>query len=171
MAKINAIKGDLRRKLDDWKITDDKVIHDVMQKYTFHLTTFPGGLQPDKLLKSFVSDELPPPLIMMSNSELKFSLLALAKEFPQVSCSQIDIDDGTKFSFALQSFFPGRFQQQVMSMQFQAEDSGFNPGGQLIERLQKGLQISQSELLRTIQEYANKIRRNSIVGTLSALRD
>jgi len=80
--KLNAIKVGLKKKLDDWNITDDKVIYDVYHKYTFHLNNVPTGHQTDKLLKSFVSDVLPPPIIMVSNSELKLNLQALANEYP-----------------------------------------------------------------------------------------
>jgi hypothetical protein len=58
-----------------------------------------------------------------------------------------------------------------MAMQFEREDSGFTPDEQLVERLKNSLQISQSELLSTIAAYADKIRRNSIIGTLSVNND
>jgi hypothetical protein len=44
-----------------------------------------------------------------------------------VTCTQLDVDNGQKFTFALQSYFPGEFQKQVMVMQFEKEDSGFTP--------------------------------------------
>jgi hypothetical protein len=36
-----------------------------------------------------------------------------------------------------------------------------------MERLKTGLNFNESELLRTVTEYGDRIRRNSIIGTLS----
>ena len=50
--------------------------------------------------------------------------------------------------------------------QYDVEDTGKDPDRQLIERLVKNLSFSRNDVLREISEYAEKQRRNSILGAL-----
>jgi hypothetical protein len=67
---LREIRAEITQKLTDFEITDDRVINDVIHKYTFHIE-LAEVLKTDRLLKSHISDSLSPPLIMVGNSELK----------------------------------------------------------------------------------------------------
>lgn len=56
-------------------------------------------------------------------------------------------------------------------MQFDREDSGFEPDETLVERLKGNLKLTESELLNSITTFANKIRQNSVIGTLAVNKD
>ena len=105
-------------------------------------------------------------MLFASNCELKAKIAELARGFGKLSCEQIDIDSGQQFNYQMQTRFPIEFERQVVLGQYDVEDSGKDPDRQLIERLVKNLGLSRDEILRELSRYAEKQRRNSILGAL-----
>jgi hypothetical protein len=86
---------EIRKKLRGYEIIEDKAVQAVLDRYTFHLKHYKKPeFQPEQLLQSHISDSISPPIIFVGNTELKITLQLLAKEYPQVTCTQLDIDNG-----------------------------------------------------------------------------
>ena len=78
----------------------------------------------------------------------------------------MDIDNGQKFTYKMQTLFPLQFEKQVVLAQFEVEDSGKDPDRQLLERLIKNLGLSRFQILQEIKKYSDDQRKNSILGAL-----
>ena len=86
-------------------------------------------------------------MIFASSSEIKFHLNILCKDYPNVNCSQLDVDMGQQFNYQMQTFFPVEFEKQVIAMMYDYEDAGANPDKQLMDRFVRNLGLSRNEIL------------------------
>ena len=55
----------------------------------------------DQILSSHRTDIKRPFMIVASNVELKLKMVELAKQYPTLSCAQMEIDNGQQFTYQM----------------------------------------------------------------------
>ena len=81
-------------KLEKHEDIDEKAIHAVTERYIFHLKEDNFVSRADQIMSSHRTDIKRPFMVVASNVELKRNMVELAFDYPSLSCSQMDIDNG-----------------------------------------------------------------------------
>ena len=163
------VSKDIHAKLEAIGITDEKSTAAVTDRYTYHLKTRELVSRFQRIQNSHVCDSQHPFMLFASNVELKFKLIDISRGFPELNCTQLDIDMGQRFTYQLQSLFPTAFERQVIASVWEREDTGQNADRQLLERFKRSseLGLTRLEILQEMALYAEQQRRNSILGALN----
>ena len=164
---LNSIQIAIKRKLERFGEQDEKAVLAVTERYVFHLKEEKFQSRTEQIFSSYKTDIKRPYMIFASNFELKENILRLCREYPGLDTTQLDIDNGQQFAYQMQGLFPIEFEKQVVLAQFEVEDSGKDPDRQLLERLIKNLGLSRFQVLQEIERYAEQMRKNSILSSLS----
>ena len=163
---VQKISLDVKDKLERFGESDEKAITAVTERYIFHLKDDDEIIgRKEQRMRSHLTDLKRPHMLFASNTELKKKIADLGQGYP-LSCNLEELDASQQFTYQIQTFFPDKFEQQVVLAQFDVEDSGKDPDKQLLERLIKNLGLSRYEILREMSKYSEKQRRNSIIGAL-----
>ena len=95
------VAEDIKHKLEALGITEEKAISAVTDRHTYHLRG--NGFVPryEQVVTSHLCDTKAPFMLFASNIELKLKLIDICEGYKELSCHQLDIDQGTQFTYQL----------------------------------------------------------------------
>ena len=104
----------MRAKMKLSGVTEEKVVSNVIDKFTKHLKSEEFVSRSDQILTSHLCNHEYPPVLHTNVFEIKHNLQIISAEFGIIG--DIEIDSGYSFTYQIEIFFPNYFKKQVAKL-------------------------------------------------------